>query len=323
MSNKWVKKISEMRLVRKIIMILQSIKPWGFEGMSLWYVSSFFFTAVTKGDVPTRAAAISFRIFLAFFPAIILLLSLIPHIPIPEFQESLLGSIRGFFPGETFSLFESTLVDLISKKHNTLLSIGFILSLYYASSSINAILLGFRGNYHKEGDGDNPILIRIASLILIIVLGLVMVVAISLIIFSGSVFEFLHGKGIIGDRGYIPILNVARWLITLFLVYTVITTLYNVGMGARKRKRWKFINTGATLATIFFVLASIGFAYFVNNFSSFNRLYGSLGTLMVLLIWLNFNSAILLAGFELNTSILKAKKSIPAPKEVPRNTMKT
>jgi membrane protein len=308
MANKWIEYIQKLTWIEKSIALLKSIKPWGFQGLSLWYVSSFFVEGITKGSLGTRAAAISFRLFLAFFPGIILLLSLIPHIPVEDFQANLFDSLRGFFPGDTFSLFESTLDDLINKKHNALLSIGFILVIYYASNSINAILLGFNESYHLDERG-HPIIMRIASIILIFVLGFLMITAVILIIFSGSFFEYLHEHGIIGDKGYIPILNFAKWAISLFLIYAVISTLYNVGNGRRRRK-WRFFNVGTTFATAFFILASIGFAYFVNNFAQFNKLYGSLGTLMVLLIWLNFNSMIILMGFDLNTSIVKAKRTM-------------
>lgn len=327
MAPKWKRMLLKIGWVNKLIAFLKSVKPPGFQGLSLWYVSSFMWVAINKGAIPTRAAAISFRLFLAFFPGIIMLLSLIPYIPIPNFQDQLFDGIAEFFPGDTFSLFESTFDDLIKKKHNTLLSIGFVLVIYYASNSINAILLGFNAS-HLRDDKDNPILIRIASIVLIFVLGLIMILAITMNVFSGVAFDYLHKIGVIGDRGYIPILDIVKYIITLFLIYSIITILYNVGMGARRRRRWRFFNAGATLATLAFIVASIGFAYFINNFANFNKLYGSLGTLMVLLIWLNFNCTLLLVGFELNVSIRHAHKSLPKektappPVEVPRNTFK-
>lgn len=327
MAPKWKRIILKIGWVNKLIAFLKTVKPPGFQGLSLWYVSTFMWVAINKGSIPTRAAAISFRLFLAFFPGIIMLLSLIPYIPVPNFQDQLFDGIAEFFPGDTFSLFESTLDDLIKKKHNTLLSIGFILVIYYASNSINAILLGFNAS-HLRDDKDNPILIRIASIVLIFVLGIIMILAIMMNVFSGVAFDYLHKIGVIGDRGYIPILDVVKYIITLFLIYSIITILYNVGMGARRRRRWRFFNAGATLATLAFVIASIGFAYFINNFANFNKLYGSLGTLMVLLIWLNFNCTLLLIGFELNVSIRHAHKNLPKEKPTPppvvvaRNTFK-
>ena len=306
--------------VKKSIHFLQHHKPPGLHGLSIWYVSKYFFEGVMKGQLATRASAISFRLFLAFFPGIIMLLTLIPYIPIEDFQQNLFDSLRTFFPGDTFSLFEETLADLLLQKHSALLSVGFILVIYYASNSINAILIGFNTSYHLEEKG-NPVIMRIASIVLIFVLGILMLVAVIIIIFSGSAFEFLHSKGIIGDRGYIPILNFAKWVVSVALIYSIISTLYNVGVGQRWR-RWRFFNVGATVATLFFIVTSVAFAYFVNNFASYNKLYGSLGSLMVLLIWLNFNCMIVLMGFELNMSIRKARRSMPKPAPIIKNTLK-
>ena len=318
--NKWNRKLFNLKGVKRSIHFLKQIHPPGFQGLSLWYVSSFFVEAVVKGQLATRASAISFRLFLAFFPAIILLLTLIPFIPIDNFQESLFDSIRGFFPGDTFSLFEETLDDLINQKHSALLSLGFILVIYYASNSINAILIGFNESYHIE-EKHNVVMMRIASLILIFVLGFFMLLAVIILVFSGVVFEYLHEVGIIGDKGYLPILNFAKWVVSVFLIYTIISILYNVC--ARRRLRgYRYFNAGATLATLSFVVTSIGFAYFIENFSSYNKLYGSLGTLLILLIWLNINCVIVLMGFDLNVSIRKARRSVPKPEPVVKNTIR-
>lgn len=279
----------------------------GFEGLSMLIVGRFFIEALSKGSINTRAAAISFRLFLAFFPAIILMLSLIPFVPIPNFQKELMDSIHSFFPGDTFGLVEETLDDLINKKYSSLISIGFILVIYYASNSINAILLGFNESYHFE-DKTHPLLRRVISILLIFVLGVILASAITLIVFSETIVGFIADKEILADKALVFMLDAARWAITLILIYMVNTTLYNVGMGVRRRKAWKFWNVGAVMSTLLFVTTSIGFAYFINNFAQFNKLYGSLGTLMVLLIWMNLNCIILLAGFDLNASIRKALK---------------
>jgi membrane protein len=301
---------------------MKSWHPKWLDGYSFWRFFSFTVEAFAKGKLATRAAAISFRLFLAFFPAIIVLLTLIPYVPVENFQQSLFDSIRFYFPGDTFSLFESTFEDLIHQKHSALLSVGFVLVLFYASNSINGILIGFNESYHLERK-NHPIMMRVSSIILIFVLGFLMTLAVTLIVFSEVIFNYLHELGVIGDRGYIPILSLADWGISLLLIYAIVSTLYNVG-ARRKLRKWKFWNAGATVATVSFLLTSMGFAYFVNNFSSYNKLYGSLGSLLVLLIWLNVNCMIVLIGFDLNVSIRKAKRELsepPAPpKEPPRNT---
>jgi membrane protein len=148
-----------------------------------------------------------------------------------------------------------------------------------------------------------------------------MLLAVIILVFSGVVFDYLHELGIIGDKGYLPILNFAKWVVSVFLIYTIISVLYNVG--ARRRLRnYRFFNAGATLATMSFVVTSVGFAYFIENFSSYNKLYGSLGTLLILLIWLNINCVIVLMGFDLNVSIRKARRSLPKPEPIVKNTIR-
>lgn len=301
--KEYLERLKNARIVRIGKVIAMRLKPWGFEGLSLYSVAAFFIEGIQKGAIATRAAAISFRFFLAVFPVIIMLLSLIPIIPVEDFQENLFLSIKGFFPGDTFSLVESTVEDLVNKSHNTVFSIGFILSVFYASNSVNAILLGFNESYNIADKG-NVLIIRLASVLLMLILGIFIFVAVVLIIFSGVAFDWLVGKGLVSQENVV-LLQLAKWVISLILIYMSITILYNVG--DFEHRKWKTFSAGATLTTLLLILTSLGFAWFVNNFASYNKLYGSIGTFLLLLIWINLNSSILLIGFELNTSILKAK----------------
>ncbi|MFT4683371.1 MAG: membrane protein [Flavobacteriales bacterium] len=305
MIRKWLNRLLKSKLVIRILNFTHRLKPWGFEGLSLYAVAKFFIEGIQKGAISTRASAISFQLFLAIFPVLIMLLSLIPMIPIDNFQDDLFGYIQQFFPGDTFSLVDEIVADLLTKSHNTVFSVGFILSVFYASNSVNAILQGFNGAYHLEARG-NPIIIRLLSVLLLLVLSLLMVIAISLIIFSGVAFEKLIELELLHED-MVFMLSVAKWIITFLLIYGAISILYNIG--DLKDRKWKTTSAGATLTTILFIITSTLFAWFVNNFASYNRLYGSLGTLLILLIWTNVNSTILLVGFELNTSIKKAKSN--------------
>jgi membrane protein len=140
--------------------------------------------------------------------------------------------------------------------------------------------------------------------LMVLILSIFIFVAVILIIFSGVTFEWLVAKGIVSSDDVI-LLEFAKWVISLLLIYASITILYNVG--DFEHRRWKTFSAGATLTTLLLIVTSIGFAWFVNNFASYNKLYGSLGTFLLLMIWVNLNSNILLIGFELNTSILRAK----------------
>lgn len=294
------------QFVETIVGWAKRIKPPGFEGLSLYDVTRFFWEGIQKGALTTRAAAISFRFFLAAFPVIIMLLSLIPVIPVDNLQENLFASISAFFPGDTFSLFEDTVTELLENLHSDVFSIGFVLSVYYASNSVNAILQGFNGSYNLEQRG-NPMVIRLVSIVMMVLLSLFMIIAVSLIIFSGDAFEMLIEYNLLKED-WVFLLQVAKWIITFLLVYGTITILYNIG--DFKNRKWKTLSVGATTTTLLFIVTSIGFAWFVNNFDSYNRLYGTLGSFLLLLIWINLNSLILLIGFELNTSINKAKLGV-------------
>jgi len=299
-----VDKFLKSKWVTGFIAFLKRIKPIGFAGLSVYQVSRFFIEGLQKGAITTRAAAIAFRLFLAFFPLLIVLLSLIPFIPVENFQENLFNSIRDVFPGDTFQLVESTLDDLINKTHSTVLSIGFVLALYYASNSINALLIGFNGSYHLDQKG-NPIIMRVFSFGLMLVLGAFIILAVVLIMFSGSAISYLKEIEILPDGGIILLLDFARWGISIALIYFSITILFNVGESGRRK--WRWFTAGAGFATFLFILGSLAFAWFVNNLAQFNKLYGSIGTLIIFLIWTNFNAFILLLGFDLNTSIKRAK----------------
>jgi membrane protein len=283
---------------------LERYHPFGFGGLNLWEISSFLIISFSDVRTAMRSASISFRIFLAFFPAIITLFSLIPFIPIDNFQENVFLGIKGILPGDTFQFIEGTLYDLINKKQSTLLSIGFVLMFYYASASMNAIMQAFQSSQHIE-TSTNPFLVRVLSFIMMVVLGIMFILAMILSSLSESTFLAMHEKGIIGDKGIIPFLSFGQWFISISFIYCIITVLYNFGMNMRIRKHWKFLNTGSVFTTLLLIATSFGFSYFLENFAQFNKLYGSLGTLMVILIWLNLNMVILLVGFDLNALIRK------------------
>lgn len=302
----FMKWLMERRMILLLFKFARKFKPWGFGGLSLYYVAEFFIESFNKGAVTTRASAIAFRLFISIFPALIVLLSIIPHIPIENFQESLFENIQGLFPGDTFTLFESTLDDLINQKHSTVLSIGFILALYFSSDTVYAFLEGFNSSFNLE-KRRSWFSLRLLSLGLLLALTIMMVLAVGLITFSEILIYKINEYNFLNDSLFLFFLDIARWMIIIMLIYFSISILYNAG--DLKRKKWHVFNAGTSFATVFFVLASLGFAWFVQNFASYNRLYGSLGTLLVLLIWMNFNCFILLLGFELNTSIARAKRS--------------
>ena len=296
---RWLAKVP---LVLRAKAFLRRLQPWGQEGMNVYDVLRFFLMGLIDGAVATRAAAISFRLFLAFFPAVIFLLSILPHTPLET--EAVMEALRFLFPGDTASLFEQTVADLLEKTQGALLSVGFVLTLYYASSSVHAVLSGFNESALLDQKG-NPWLLRIWSMFLLILLVVMLGLAVLLIGFSGDLLMWAQGQGWLPGAS-VPWFNLARWIGAVALTYSSVTLLYNVGHW--DRLKWRTATPGAVMTTLFIVLLSVGFSFFIAQVNTYNRLYGSLGTLMLLLVWVNANSALLLLGFELDASIEKARR---------------
>ena len=152
-------------VIQRIKRTMERWMPWGEQGLSVWDVTLFFVAGMMNGAVSTRAAAISFRLFLAFFPAIIVLLSILPHTPLET--EAVMDALLMFFPGDTVSLFEQTVADLLGKTQGALLSVGFALTLYYASSSVHAVLSGFNESALLDRR-SNPWLMRVWAMFLMV-----------------------------------------------------------------------------------------------------------------------------------------------------------
>lgn len=309
----WLRKTPLRGLV---IVPLERIHPWGFEGMSAWEVFRFFVVGVAEGALGIRAAAIAFQVFVSIFPVILVLLSLLPLVPVKDFQGSLFDALRQYFPGDTFHLVESTVADLLATGvHPEIASLGFVLMLFYASSSINGILSGLNEAHHLEKRG-HWLLMRAMSMVLMVVFSVFLIIAVLLIVFSGTVLDWLTAEGLVALAD-LPLIQAVRWVVTLLLLFTTITALYNA---ADFTERWRFITPGAVATTGLIVLTSIAFAWFATSLSSYNRLYGSLGTLLLLLVWLNVNCFLLIIGFDLNTALNKARRGAMNAIQGARNT---
>jgi membrane protein len=288
--------IRHSKPVNTIRNLLKKISFPGVEGMSMYEAFKFIYEAFTRSDISTKSAAISFKLFIALFPAVILLLTLIPYVPIENFQENLLVSITAILPDNVGKIILKTIEDLILKKHTGFLSVGFILTAYYASNIINSILTTFSKSYQIEIK-RSPIKQRLISFLLMIAITTMMIVGFALILFSEDAITYLINTYIIENEWVTLGIRIVKWIAVLLLFILSISTLYNVAL--LKRRKWKVISSGASWATGLIILASLGMSYYIDNFDSYNKLYGSIGSLIVFLIWINISSTILIMGFEL------------------------
>ena len=298
--------IKSTSLVQGLLMLSKKIILPGFAGLPLYNVADFFIKAIRNGSITMRASSIAFKFFLAIFPAMIFLFSLIPYIPIDNFQEILLDQLRQFMPENAYSLTESTIKDLIVHRRGGLLSIGFLMTIYVASNGINAIISAFNKSYFTL-EKRTALKQRIISFELIFILTFLLFTAILLILFGKKILYWLVTHNYIQNDSTVSLLQIAQWSTIVLLIYFSFSFIYF--LGPSRKINWRFFSPGSTLSTILTILVSLGFAYFVNNFGQYNKLYGSIGSLIVIMLWIYFNSIILLTGFELNASVQNARKA--------------
>ena len=289
-----------------VIEIFKKIKPLGFNGLSIYDVTIFFIKGLQEGAITTRASSLAFNFFLAFFPSIIVFFTLIPYIPISGFQETLMEILSNILPPSTNAATFNTLEDIINNQRGGLLSIGFILALYFSTNGMSSLIQAFNSSYHIR-ENESILKHQLLSIILTIILSALVFLTIILIIFGKAAILYLIEYEII-SQNQITLLNIAKWVILTFMLFIGITTIFNFGHSIKSRT--KIFSPGALLATLFIILTSVVFSYYIDNFSQYNKIYGSIGTLIIILLWIYFNAIILLIGFELNASIINAKKNL-------------
>ena len=292
--------------MNKLIEVVKKIKPLGFTGLSLYDVSVFFIKGLQEGAITTRASSLAFNFFLAFFPSIIVFFTLIPYIPIDGFQQTLMEIISNVLPPSTNSATFSTLEDIINNQRGGLLSIGFILALYFSTNGMSSLIQAFNSSYHIR-ENESIIKHQMLSILLTIVISALVFLTIILIIFGKATIIYMIDYQLINENKLV-LLNSAKWVILIFMLFLGITTIFNLGPAIKSQI--KIFSPGAILATLFIILTSIVFSYYIDNFSQYNKIYGSIGTLIIILLWIYFNAIFLLIGFELNDSIFNAKKNL-------------
>ncbi len=289
------------RLKAFVVLSAKKIRLPGFEGLPLYDVATFFFKGIYNGSITTRASSLAFNFFLAIFPSIIFLFTLIPYVPIANFQDTLFELLREVLPKAAFEASEETITDIVKNQHGGLLSIGFLSALFFSTNGVNSMIDGFNNSYHLVE--TRPLLKqRLVALKLVLITTLLLLVSIVVIIYT----EYILSKLPLGVHSYYPI-QIGRLLIVSALFFTIISFYYY--LGPVKKPGWKFISAGSTMATVLTLLTSLGFAFYVNHFGNYNKLYGSIGTLIIVLLWIYFNSIVLLLGFELNVSIHSVRKA--------------
>jgi len=278
----------------------------GFKGVSIYTVVSFVISEARKYDITTRANSVAFSFFLAIFPAIIFLFTLLPYLNISfDFLEVFRESTQRMIPQEAHSYLFGIIDDLISIERKGLASVGFILALFFSSGGMLTLMMGFDKTY-PEFKKRGILKRRLIALYLTVLLSALFVLSLVVIVFGKSLLAYATGY-IEQELIVKTIIYFARILFSFCVIYVGVTLIYQLGPSLVRRV--SFWNPGAVLATILSIFSSLIFAYFVNRFGTYNEVYGSIGALIVIMIWLQINAFIIIIGFELNASIAVNKEA--------------
>jgi membrane protein len=276
-----------------------------FDGVPLYTVAILFWRSVVDGSITTRASAIAYSFFLALFPAIIFLFTLIPYIPIPDFQNELFLLIKSVVPASTFETIEGTVVDIINRPRGGLLSLGFLMAIIFATNGISSVMAAFDATVHNI-NRRNWVGQWLISAVLLAILLVLLALAISLVTGGQALLNYLVEHFQMFDKFTYLLLSVSKWVIIVALFFFAYSFLYY--MAPAKKTKWRFISAGGTLATVLSIVALFGFTYYINHFGQYNKLYGSIGTLLIILFLIYIMALIMLIGFEVNASIYQAHK---------------
>jgi membrane protein len=275
----------------------------GFHGFSVYEVIVAFMRQLRKTSLVERASGISFNIVMAIPPTLIFVFTLIPYLPISkQFLNQMFGLIRDIVPGEkNNSVIIDFLRDFVNEERNGLLSFGLFLAIFFSSNAMMGVLRSFDKNYPGFAKRKAFQKRRVALQLTLITFFLIFV-CILLLIAQASVLRWL---GVENELWRNTIHN-SRWILIILLTFYIVSFIYRHGPPVTRK--WPLLTTGSIFATTLMILATALFTYYVNHFSNYNKVYGSIGAIFILMSLIYTNSLAVLMGFELNVTLEHLKQ---------------
>ncbi|WP_111708392.1 YihY/virulence factor BrkB family protein [Lutibacter citreus] len=298
--------LDKIPIINWLVKLVKKIKIPGLLGMSLYDVIEMYVIGIVKGALTSRAGGIAFSFFMALFPFILFILTLIPYVPIEGFQEDFLVMIEQLLPPNTADAVHVVIEDIANNRYGGLLSFGFLASIFLMTNGVNAILGGFEYSYHVT---EMRSILRqyFISMGMAILLSITLISTVAIIIYFEIGIENLKSKGWLKDDLFW--IEKGQFMFFVLLIFVTVSFLYKYG--TKEVKHFAFFTPGSILTTILTIVMFKLFSIYVLKFATYNQLYGSIGTLLILMLFVWLNSIILLLGFELNASISKLRKYKP------------
>lgn len=301
-----LEKLLENRYFQRLTTWLKSTTL--FRGsVSLYDIIVNLIDKIMVYDIDQRATSVAFSFTLSAFPALISLFTLIPYIPVANLQAQIMDFLREIMPSGIYVEAQSTIIDIISRPRRDILSVGFILTIVTSTNGMVSLMRSFDILY-MEVENRGFLRTRIVAFMLTLLLAVVLFVTVVLLVIGDRVMEVINDWNIIRQAWIIILVNVTRYGITFAALVIGVSLIYR--FAPNKIVRLSFINIGAMIASALIVLSTFGFSYYLSSFGTYNKLYGSIGSMIALMVWIYLISLILIFGFEINASIVTTKLSV-------------
>lgn len=277
----------------------------GMDGLTFYDLWAIYIKGIIEGTFSTRASAIAYSFFMAIFPFLIFILNLIPYINfIDDFQLHFLLFMDSLMPPTTSDAFNDIFMDIASTPRAGLLSFTFLLSLFLMTNGVNAIFTGFEFSFHTH---VNRSIVRqyVIAIGVSVIMALLLLLTVIVVVYLTYAVDDINELGSLFEN--IVTVQLLTYSAFIILVYLGVATLYY--FGTREGRQSSFFSLGALFTTILIIITTFLFGLYITNFSNYNELYGSIGALLVLMVYIWLNSNILLLGFELNASLNKLRKN--------------
>lgn len=292
-----------------LISWLKKVRFKNHENISLYKLVRTFLRNLQRDEISDRANGVSFNFILAVFPAVIFLFTLIPYVTayFPEINnESIMRFLGDLMPSNMWQVVSSTVLDILSNQRGGLLTLGFLSSLYLSTNGMMSLMRAFNACY-KTIEKRSAWKTRLIATALTISLALVLFLAVILLVVGQFVLNYVteHLAEFQSlDRYLVHLILVLRFLVIFVVFFLAVATIYYFGPAIHYN--WKFFSIGSFIATFLCITVSYGFSYYVTNFATYNKVYGSIGVLIALMVWVQLITMVLLLGYEINASIHSA-----------------
>ncbi|MBU6157970.1 MAG: YihY/virulence factor BrkB family protein [Bacteroidetes bacterium] len=285
----------------------QRISLPGFEGVPLYDIIIFFIEKVKTVGLDQRAAAISFNFIMAIPPACIFLFSLVPLMPwANNFSLEIMSVVNDITPNQdTRKFVKDFLDDFFGRPRNSLLSFGFLIAVFYSSSAMLGIIHSFNRSIHEK-EQKGFMVYRWKAIKLTFIMMLLFIAAMLILMTQGTISALFLQQLSLDNVFFKAVFHLLRWAIIIGLFFYSIAFIYR--HAPTVEKKWKLISPGSIVACTLLILLTVGFSFWINQFGTYNKIYGSIGTIMIIMALIYMNSLILLIGFELNVSIQSLKR---------------